>query len=152
MGNQTRTKPARERGIHEGWGIALIARGRGLPACPLPFGHITRPSFTPRTKSDRQAAMHGTITIPAAMAFRLVDEVSRQRSLADDETDLLERLICRGHKTTGIRIQWTATLDQTLWHASQQQGGIGRFAMAHKITRRSAYCRLNKLRARRKEG
>ena len=37
----------------------------------------------------------------------LLTEINRHRALTDEETDLLEAIITRGHRTTGIRFNWT---------------------------------------------
>jgi len=86
------------------------------------------------------------IEMPPDIALRLLDEVSRTRHLTTEETDLLERLICRGHKSAGVRIRWTATLDRKLAQAAHSKGAIQRFAEQQGITPMAAYSRLRIIR------
>ncbi|MDT0507523.1 hypothetical protein [Novosphingobium sp. MMS21-SN21R] len=86
------------------------------------------------------------ICVQSDFLLTLLTEVGKHRALADHETDIIEAIVCRGHKSTGLRIRWTATLDRKLWQASHSKGGISRFADANKIPRQGAYDRLLKLR------
>lgn len=92
--------------------------------------------------------MTAHIPVPVDLAFRLLDETSRHRALQDDETDLLEALITRGHKSTGIRIRWTPSLDRALWKVSYRKGAIRQFARDNGISENACYNRLVKLRKR----
>jgi hypothetical protein len=73
-------------------------------------------------------------------------EISRTRALKDEETDIIEAIVCRGHKSTGQRFRWTVRLDLALKRASLSRGGIKRFAEKHGMSQQAAYDRLNKIR------
>ncbi len=73
-------------------------------------------------------------------------EISRHRALQDHETDVIEAIVCRGHKAQGVRFKWNPHLDLALKRASITKGGIRRFAERHGISPQSAYDRLNKIR------
>lgn len=90
--------------------------------------------------------MTAHIPVPTDLAFRLLDEVSRKRALADDESDLLEQLVCRGHRSQGVRIIWTTKLDRALLRASFRNGTIRQFAADQGMSEMQAYKRLEKLR------
>ncbi len=76
----------------------------------------------------------------------LLDEIGRHRALTDDETDIIEAIVCRGHKSTGVRFDWNPRLDIKLTIAGNTRGGVRRFAEHHLITPQAAYDRLHKLR------
>lgn len=87
------------------------------------------------------------IPIPTDLAFRLLDELSRARALADDESILLEQLVMRGHHNTkGVQLRWTPALDRALWRASYRKGAIKHFAESNGITPQAASNRLLRLR------
>lgn len=86
------------------------------------------------------------ICVSKDFLFGLLDEVSRTRALADHETDILEAIVSRGHRSQGRNVQWNARLDVKLMTASASKGGIKRFAIAQGISEKSAYMRLHKLR------
>lgn len=86
------------------------------------------------------------IPVPTDLAFRLLDELSRSRALADDESALLETLVVRGHRSQGVRIQWSAKLDRALLRASYRNGTIRQFAADNGMSEMCAYKRLEKLR------
>jgi len=86
------------------------------------------------------------ICVHTDFLLTLLTEVGKHRALADHETDVIEAIVCRGHKSAGIRIRWTATLDRKLLQASYSKGGITRFAETNNIPRQAAYDRLHKLR------
>lgn len=90
--------------------------------------------------------MTAHIPIPTDLAFRLLDELSRSRALADDESALLETLVCRGHQSTGIRITWTPKLERALLRASFRKASIRQFAADNGMSEMCAYKRLEKLR------
>lgn len=73
-------------------------------------------------------------------------EISRTRALRDDETDVIEAIVCRGHKAQGVRFKWNPRLDLALRRAALTKGGIRRFAERHGISPQSAYDRMNKIR------
>jgi hypothetical protein len=89
---------------------------------------------------------HSTIAIETALAFRLLDEVSRARALAEDESLLLEQLVCRGHRSQGTRIAWTPKLERALLRASYRNSTIRQFAADNGMSEMCAYKRLEKLR------
>jgi len=86
------------------------------------------------------------ICVNSEFLLGLLTEVSRSRALAHHETDVLEAIVCRGHKSAGIRIRWTTTLDRKLMQASNSKGGIKRFALANGISEMAAYRRVHVLR------
>lgn len=86
------------------------------------------------------------ICIQSDFLLGLLTEVGKHRALSDHETDYIEAIVCRGHKSAGIRIRWTATLDRKLMQASNSKGGISRFATANNIPAMAAYKRVAKLR------
>jgi hypothetical protein len=73
-------------------------------------------------------------------------EISRTRALKDEETDIIEAIVCRGHQSTGQRFRWNPRLDLALKRASLTKGGIKRFAEKHGMSPQAAYDRLNKIR------
>lgn len=95
--------------------------------------------------------MTAHIPVPTDLAFRLLDEVSRKRALADDESILLEQLVCRGHQSEGIRIKWTPKLERALVRASLRKGALQAFADANGMTYKAAHEHLRKVRARKAE-
>lgn len=95
--------------------------------------------------------MTGTIPVPAPLAMRLLEEINRHRALHDDETDLLEILVTRGHRSTGIRLKWTPELERELKRVSHRPHGVRTFAARHGITEKAAYDKLARLRARKAE-
>ncbi len=86
------------------------------------------------------------ICIHADFMLAVLTEIGKHRALKDSETDIIEAIVCRGHKSKGIRVRWTATLDRKLMQASHSKGGITRFADTNEIPRQAAYDRLHKLR------
>ena len=79
----------------------------------------------------------------------MLTEINRHRVLTEDEVDMLEALINRGHKTTGKNFRWKPADDRALLKASIKRGGIQKFADDHGIPRKGAYDRLNRLRGHR---
>ena len=73
-------------------------------------------------------------------------EISRNRALRDHETDVIEAIVCRGHKAQGVRFRWNARHDLALKRAAITKGGIRRFAERHGMSPQAAYDRLNKIR------
>ncbi len=61
----------------------------------------------------------------------LFDEIGRHRALRDDETDIIEAIVCRGHLSGGIRIKWTPNLDRELKAVAITRGGVRTFAAKH---------------------
>jgi hypothetical protein len=86
------------------------------------------------------------IPVPTDLAFRLLDEVSRKRALANDESLLLEQVISMGRKPKGAHIRWTPQLDRALWQASYRKGALKAFAEKYGITPQAASNRLLRLR------
>lgn len=78
----------------------------------------------------------------------LLTEINRHRALTDDEADILEAIINRGHQSRNVRRRWTASMDRKLKQASHSKGGIRRFADRQGISDRAAYSRLHKIKAR----
>lgn len=76
----------------------------------------------------------------------LLNEIGRNRALSDSETDVVEAIVCRGHKSTQRNFRWTATADIELIQAAHTPGGIKGFADANGVSRKGAYDRLSKLR------
>lgn len=95
--------------------------------------------------------MTAMIPVNPDLAFRLLDEVSRTRALDDDESNLLEQLVCRGHRTQGVRVQWNVKLDRALLRASYRKGSIRKFAADNGIPDMACYKRLEKLRKKQAE-
>lgn len=86
------------------------------------------------------------ICIPTDLLLGLLTEIGKNRALADHETDIVEAIVCRGHRAAGIRVQWTRRLDRKLLAASETKGGIRTFAVTNNMTAKAAYQRLRKLR------
>jgi hypothetical protein len=80
------------------------------------------------------------------LLLSLLDEIGRHRALADHETDLVEAIVCRGHRSRSLKQHWTARLDRKLLEAAKTKGGVKRFAAAHNLPPQAAYDRLYKLR------
>lgn len=78
----------------------------------------------------------------------LLDEVSRHRALTEEESLILERIVCRGHRRQSGRITWTPKLDQELLKCHNRPGAIRSFAERNGMTPRAAYVRIDKLRAK----
>lgn len=94
------------------------------------------------------AATSTAIPVPADKLLRWLDEIGRQRALADDETDILEALVCRGHRSSGVRTRWTPQLDAGLLDAATVDGGIKRYAEEIGVRPMSCHMRLHKIRKR----
>ena len=92
--------------------------------------------------------MTALIPVPTDLAFRLLDEVSRKRALADDESLLLEAIVTQGHQSQGIRFKWTPKLERALVRASLRKGALQAFADANGLTYKAAHEHLRKVRAR----
>jgi len=88
------------------------------------------------------------IPVPPTTLMRLLDDVGRTRALLDDETDLVERLVNRGHRGAGVRLKWTADLERELKRVSHRPHGVRTFAQRHGITEQAAYDKLSRLRGR----
>ena len=91
------------------------------------------------------------IPVMPALLMRLLDEIGRTRALHDEETDLVEILVNRGHRTQRIRFQWCPKTERELMRASHRKGTIKLFAAKHGISEKACYCRLDKMRARKAE-
>lgn len=79
----------------------------------------------------------------------LLEEIGRNRALADHETDLIEDIVNMGLPA----FRWNPRTDRALLTASNCPGGIARFARRYGITGQAAYDRLYRLRRRkRREG
>lgn len=89
----------------------------------------------------------GMICLEPEKMLSLLNEIGSHRALTDDETDILEAIVCRGHRSTGVRQRWTSDMDQALLTAAQVDGGIARHAKAIGVKPMSCYMRLNKLRS-----
>lgn len=84
------------------------------------------------------------VTIAPDSLAALLTEISRNRALADHETDLLEECVLFGQ----LPFRWTPQLDGALMRASRANGGIARFARRHNIRPHTAYVRLYRMRRR----
>jgi len=76
----------------------------------------------------------------------LLNEIGRHRALTDDETDIVEAIVCRGHRSTGVRQRWTPAKDAALLEAAKVDGGIKRYAEQIGVRPMSCHMRLNKIR------
>ena len=88
------------------------------------------------------------VPVMPALLMRLLDEIGRTRALQDEETDLIEILVNRGHRSTGGNFRWTPKLERELMRASYRRGAIRDFAEKHGMSGDAAYTRLKKIRAR----
>lgn len=79
---------------------------------------------------------------------KLLDEVSRYRALTEEESVMLEQIVCRGHQSTGVKQRWTPEMDRELLQAAQVNGGIARHAEKIGVRPMSCHMRLHKLRKR----
>lgn len=86
--------------------------------------------------------------VPADRLLAWLDEIGRHRALADEETDILEALVCRGHRSSGVRTRWTPDLDAGLLEAATVDGGIKRYADEIGVRPMSCHMRLHKIRKR----
>lgn len=82
----------------------------------------------------------------------LLNEIGRHRALTDDETDIVEAIVCRGHKSTGVKQRWTPDMDEALLEAAKVDGGIARHAQSIGVRPMSCHMRLNKIRKGRSDG
>jgi hypothetical protein len=76
----------------------------------------------------------------------ILDELSRHRALTNEETDMLEAIISRGHVSRNIRFRWTTTIDRALMTAAHSRGGLKRFCERYGVTDGAARVRLHRLR------
>lgn len=86
--------------------------------------------------------------VSADKLLKWLDEIGRQRALAEDETDIVEAIVCRGHRSTGVRQRWTPEMDEALLLAAGVEGGIARHAALIGVRPMSCHMRLHKLRKR----
>lgn len=93
--------------------------------------------------------MNAPIPVSATILMRLLDDVGRTRALLDEETDLVELIVTRGHRCTGVKFRWTPNIERELMRASHRPSGIRAFATQHGITENAAYKQISKIRARR---
>lgn len=92
--------------------------------------------------------MNAPIPVSATILMRLLDDVGRTRALLDEETDLVELIVTRGHRCTGVKLKWTPNIERELLRASHRKSGIRAFATQHGITEQAAYDKLSRLRGR----
>jgi hypothetical protein len=92
------------------------------------------------------APQEALFCLAPSVLLSLLTELGKYRALADHETDIVEAIVCRGHRTTGLRVRWTKPLDRRLMTAANRRGGIQLFAKANSIPPKAAYDRLCKLR------
>lgn len=88
------------------------------------------------------------IPVPPDTLMRLLDDVGRTRALHDDETDLVELIVTRGHRAAGVKLKWTPDLERELRRVSHRPSGIRSFASQHGITEQAAYDKLSRMRGR----
>lgn len=86
------------------------------------------------------------IPVMPATLMRLLDDVGRTRALHDEETDLVEMIVERGHRKKGCNFRWTPNLERDLIRASYRRGAIRQFAAKHGMSEDAAYTRLKRLR------
>lgn len=86
------------------------------------------------------------ICLQSDLLLNLLTEIGKHRALADHETDLIEAIVCRGHRSSGNYHRWTPDMDRKLLKAANQRGGIKAFSERHGLAMWSAYSRLRKLR------
>jgi hypothetical protein len=89
----------------------------------------------------------GTIAVRTEIVTRWLDELSRQRALRDEETDILETIIQR-RAHSRVYVKWTPALDRKLIRAAHRKSSIRAFAQREGMTAKAAYDRLSKLRLR----
>lgn len=92
------------------------------------------------------AGHEGGICIAPDYLLALLNEIGRHRALADHETDIVEAIVCRGHRSSGIRIRWTSPMDRRLINAAKRRGGVRLFAEQNGMNPMAAHKRLEKLR------
>ena len=86
------------------------------------------------------------ICVHPDVLLALLTELGKHRALADHETDIIEAIVCRGHRSTGLRIRWAGAMDRRLVAAAKSRGGVRQFAERNGIPPKAAYDRLSKLR------
>jgi hypothetical protein len=89
------------------------------------------------------------IPVMPAILMRLLDEIGRTRALHDEETDLVEILVNRGHRKSGLKVHWTPDLERALMRASHRPSGIRTFAAKHGVSENACYKRICVVKARR---
>lgn len=82
------------------------------------------------------------ICVRAEFLLGLLNEVSRQRALADHETDILQDLV----RNPDEPFHWTEKLCTDLLAASACGDGVRRFARRNGITDGMAYQKLHRMR------
>jgi len=88
------------------------------------------------------------IPVMPALLMRLLDEIGRTRALHDEETDLVEILVNRGHRSQSVRFQWSPNLERELARASHRASGVRAFASQHGLSENACYKRLCLMRSR----
>jgi hypothetical protein len=88
------------------------------------------------------------IPVAPETLMRLLDDVGRTRALLDDETDLVELIVTRGHRGQGVKLKWTADIERELRRVSARPSGVRSFAARYGITEQAAYDKLSRLRGR----
>jgi hypothetical protein len=86
------------------------------------------------------------ICLAPAKLEALLTEINRHRALTDEETDLLEAIITRGHPSAAIRFKWTPATERALLKAYSRPSGVRAFAERHGISQQAAYDKLSKMR------
>ena len=94
-------------------------------------------------------SIYSPIPVPPSILMRLLDDVGRTRALLDEETDLVEIIVTRGHQSSGLNFRWTPNLERELMRASHRASGVRAFASQHGITENAAYKRISLVKARR---
>ena len=88
------------------------------------------------------------IPVLPSILMRLLDEIGRTRALHDEETDLVELIVTRGHRKSGAKAHWTPDLERALMRASHRPSGVRAFAAKHAISENAAYKRISLVKAR----
>lgn len=86
------------------------------------------------------------ICVSPDVLLALLNELGRFRALHDHETDLVELIVCRGHRSAGLRVRWNSSMDRRLLKAATKRGGIALFAKQNDISPNAAHTRLKVLR------
>lgn len=84
------------------------------------------------------------ICVRPEFLLSLLEEIGRNRALADHETDLIEDIVNMGMPC----FRWNPRTDRALLLAANTAGGIARFARRYGISGGAAYQRLTRLRRR----
>ena len=86
------------------------------------------------------------------VVVELLDRIGRVRSLRDDESILLEKLVRRSQRGQRRTHKWTPENDRTLLRVQHRRRGVAKYAEEIGVSEGAAWFRLDSLRKKLRGG